>query len=427
MKARWMAAAGSAAVLATFLSQPSRADVVTDWNAIAASISAAPAVAGDERPAGSVHMALVQVAVYDAVNAIDTSYQPFAVTTRLPTRGASKEAAAAAAAHDMLKAMFPSRTATLDAAYATSLSAIPDSQWKDKGIAVGQDIARRWLVVRANDGRKADVPYTFVSGPGQYEATPGAPPTAPIMPWMAKMTPFVLKRPSQFRTEPPELDSGEYASDVAETHEKGQAVPGDTTSYGAVIAKFHTRNPNLFWGESLNGFVVNQGLSVPENARLLAQLWVTQADATIACWDAKMHYNRWRPYTAIHKADIDGNPDTEVDSSWTAREVTPPHQEYPAAHGCVSGAVTEAIRRYFHTRRMTLTLIGATFPPGTTTTRTYRYLDDVVDEIEDARVYGGMHFRTSVEDGADIGRRVAKLVDKKQFRPARQGGKHGYY
>jgi len=419
MKSKWMAAAGSAAVLATLLSQPSRADVVTDWNAIAVPISAAPQVPGDDRPAGAVHMALVQVAVYDAVNAIDTSYQPFAVTTRLPTRGASKEAAAAAAAHAVLKTMFPSRTATLDAALATSLSGIPDTPARARGIAVGQDIAQKWLALRANDGRKADVPYSFVLGAGQYEATPGAPPTAPVMPWMAKMTPFVMKRPSQFRTEPPELDSGEYASDLEETHDKGLAVPGDTTSYGAIIAKFHTQNPNLFWGNSLNGFVVAQGLSVPENARLLAQLWVSLADATIACWDGKMHFNRWRPYTAIRKADTDGNPDTELDSAWTAREVTPPHQEYPAAHGCASGAVTEAIRRYFDTRRMSLTLIGATFTPGVTTTRTYRYLDDVVDEIEDARVYGGMHFRTSVEDGADIGRRVAKLVDKRQFRPAR--------
>lgn len=421
------ATAGAVFTLLVLCSAPLRADVVTDWVDIATQAIVGtpnPVPAGDERPAGALHTALMAVAMYDAVNAIDGSYEPFAVTTKQTSKGASKEAAAAAAAYHVLKAVFPSRTVSLfDPAYTTSLGAIPNGQGKQRGIAIGKEVAEKWLAQRAKDGRNADVPYAFVPGVGQYELTPGAPPTAPIMPWMAKVKPLVMKRPSQFRPEgPPALDSWQYAADVEEVQVFGRLAPGDTTSYKAVIAKFHTRNPNLFWGESLNAFVVKQGLSIAENARLTAILWVSMADATIACWDGKMHFNFWRPVTAIRKADLDGNPDTIQEIDWTPRETTPPHQEYPAAHGCVAASVAEAMRRYFGTRRVTFTAIGSGFAPGSTTTRTYTHVQDLVDEVQDARVYGGMHFRTATEDGADMGEDVARLVAKNAFRPRKHHG-----
>src|SRR6185369_5655527 len=315
-----LVAAGLGAVMA--LGSPvASADVVTDWNAHTTEILTGPLTAADERPLIGVHWAMVHVAIYDAVNAIDGSYRPFMVRLDGHARGASQEAAAAAAAYTMLSRMFPSRSAALDGWYSASLAAVADGNAKTRGIAIGKQVAETVLARRADDGRNAIVTYTFGSGPGVYQATPGAPPTAPITPWLAKVKPFLMKNPWQIRSEtPPPLSSAHYAADLNETKQMGVRDSPYRTADQTVIAKFHTMNPTLFGGNNLNKFTRDMGMTVPENARLMAQVFVTMADAIIGCWDGKFYFNRWRPVHAIIYADQDDNLATSPQTDWVAQE-----------------------------------------------------------------------------------------------------------
>lgn len=393
------------------------ADAVTDWNAIATTtiLNAQPT----ERPSAGIHWAMVQIAVYDAVNAIDGSYRVFAVRpASTPTQGASEPAAAVSAAYQVLLALFPSRATQLAASYAISLAAIADGDAKTRGIAIGAEVAAKLLLLRVNDGRFDVVPYVFGAGPGIYQLTtwqaptPPPAPTGPVTPWLAKVKPFALKSVSQFRGDgPPELDSLDYADDFVEVKALGVKNSPARTVSQTEIGRFHTMNPTLFWGNNLNAFVVAQGLSLAENARLLAQLFVSYGDANIACWDAKYAFNRWRPETAIRNADADGNDATEADTAWLAQENTPPHPEYPAAHGCAAGAVMESLRQFFGTKHLDLSFTST----ATGTTHVFHHTEAFLGEIGNARVYGGMHFRTSTEDGAALGRKVAKWVAKRHF------------
>jgi PAP2 superfamily len=395
-------------------SPPATADVVTDWNAHTTQILTQPLTAADERPLFGVHWALVHIAIYDAVNSIDLSYRPFMVRPEPLARGASQEAAAASAAYHLLVKIFPSRTATLDGWYAASLATVADGWRKTRGIAIGKNVAEKVLANRAADGRNAVVTYTFGTGPGAYQATPGAPPTAPVTPWLAKVTPFVMKSPSQFRSDgPPPLTSAHYAADLNETKQMGAKDSPYRTAEQTQIAKFHTMNPNLLWGNALNRFTRDLGLTVPENARLMAQLFVSAADAVIGCWDGKFHFNAWRPVTAIVNADQDDNLATSADPAWVPQEVTPPHQEYPAGHGCATGSITEAMSLYFGTPNMPLSITST----ATNTTRTYNSAKALRNEVIDARVFGGMHFRYATEDGQELGKQVARLVAHRHFQP----------
>lgn len=399
------------------------ADVVTDWNWIATRAVAAALPA--ERATPALQTAIVQTAVYDAVFAIDGSYRPLLARVAHNTRGASREAAVVAAAYKTLVALVPSQKPTLDSQYAASLAALPAGTAKERGIAIGTEVATRVLAARANDGRMVDVPWSYGSLPGGYQPTSPTPPPTPVTPWLAKVKPLVLKKPAQFRPEgPAPLDSLTYANDLEETALLGRKDSPARTQYDTNLAKAHTMPPPLFWGNNLHAFTVAQNLTLTENARLLAQLWVSVSDAAIACWDAKYYFNSWRPFTAIRNADLDGNDDTVADPLWEPQEVTPPHPEYPAAHGCFTGAVTETLRRFFGTRRLPLTIVATAPVAGVPTTFTYqyRYLDDFANDVLDARVFGGMHFRSSNEDGLDLGQRVARYVDRNAFQRERGKG-----
>jgi len=393
-----------------------RADVVTDWNWFATRAAAAALPA--ERVTPALQTAMTQIAVYDAVYAIDHSYKPLLAKIPHNTRGASKEAAVVVAAYKTLVALIPSQKTTLDAQYATSLATIPEGTAKQRGIAIGTEVAARVLAARANDGRLVDVPYSYGSLPGGYQPTSPTPPPTPITPWLAKVKPFVLAAPSQFRPDGPSpLDSQAYAEDLEEVALLGRKDSTTRTAAQSQLGKAHTMAPALLWGNNLHAFVVAQNLTLEENARLLAKLWVTLSDAGVACWDAKFHFNAWRPMTAIRNADLDGNEDTTADTTWEPAEPTPPHPEYPSGHGCFTGAATEALRRYFGTQRVPLTIVTTVPVNGVPTSFTYnyRYLDDFLNDVLDARVYGGMHFRSSNEDGAELGRSVARYVDRNAF------------
>lgn len=401
------------------------ADVVTDWNWIATRAVAAAVPA--DRATPTLQTAITQTAVYDAVSAIDGDFRPLLVRSRYDSGGASKEAAVVAAAYGTLVALIPSQKAMLDTQYAASLAALPNGPEKQRGIDLGADIAARVLAARANDGRMVDVPYSYGTLPGGYQPTSPTPPPTPVTPWVAKVKPLVLKKPSQFRPSgPAPLDSRAYANDLEEVAAMGRRDSPERTPAETELAKFHTMAPPLFWGNNLHAFVVAQNLPLSENARLLAKLWVAASDASIACWDAKYFFNSWRPFTAIRNAATDGNDETVADPTWEPQENTPPHPEYPSAHACITGAVVEILRRHMGTQRVPLTIVSTVPIGGTPTTLTYRYnyLDDFLVDVMDARVFGGMHFRGSNEDGADLGRRVARFIDSNAFQPQR--GRKGW-
>jgi len=394
-----------------------RADAVTDWSAIA---QTAIVTNAGRPPSGTiVDVAYVFAAVYDAVNAIDGRYTAFAVSLPTASPTASQDAAAVAAAHHVLKTFFPTQQVFLDGAYATSMAAIPAGPARDQGNAVGVQVATAFLALRANDGRNAVVPYGFGSGPGVYQLTPGAPaaPASPATPWVAQMRPFALQSPSQFRAEgPPHLTSAQWAVDLNEVKAMGVLTGSSRTPEQTEIGRFYAEHPGAQLIRSLREFAAAQSMSVADRARLLAILHISAADALIAVFDSKYFYNYWRPVTAIRAADTDGNDATDPDAGWLPLAPTPNHPEYPAAHGGVSTAYAEALRHFFGTKKVTISLSSTV----TGTTHTFHSTDEIIKEIIAARVYGGMHYRTSGVHGSVIGRKVAHWIDKNYFQPVAQ-------
>ena len=394
---------------AASVSTVARADVITDWNATTQAVLVAK---GHQGPPG---YAFVHVPMYDAVNAIDGRYTAYAVRPTSDARGASKEAAAATAAYRVLLGAYPDQTGVLDPAYAASLAAIPDGPAKTKGIAVGTEVAAGWLALRAGDGREAVVPYAFQpAAPGVYQRTPPAFPNA-LAPWLAVMRPFALTSPSQFRASgPPDLTSDLYAQDVAFTQALGAANSTERSAEETEIARFYTESPTTFFSHNLREFAAAKNLGMTENARLFAQVFVTTADSMIGCWDSKYYYNFWRPVTAITTDLDDGNAATVRDPAWTPLATTPPHPEYPAGHGCVSTGYAEALKHFFGSPRLDVTLTSSV---AGTVPHVFDNTNKMIDEIIIARIAGGMHFQTSIEDGSTLGKKVARWVARNHFRP----------
>jgi hypothetical protein len=393
---------------------PVRADVVLDWNAHAA--RAIVTVGGQVPPRALIRLAMVHLAIYDAVNAIEGG--PFESYASVPNvdRPASAEAAAVAAAHDVLVALFPTQAADLDEKYAVSLAGLPDDIARANGIAVGQQAASAILSARAHDGRDATVTYVPGSGPGVGMPTPPAF-LAAQAPETAFVQPFALNAGSQFRPEAPySLASEEWARDFNEIKALGSAVGSSRTAEQTDIARFWSDNPPLQWNRAWRALSMAKGLGLADNARYFAMLATASADALIACWDAKFSYNFWRPVTAIRAGDSDGNPETAPDPAWIGLIVTPPHPEYPAAHGCFSAASTETLKHLFGTDNVGFWMDSAA--PGVVhPIRTYFHFSDALAEVNDARIYGGMHYRNSTRVGANIGKQVSRFTTRHYFRP----------
>jgi hypothetical protein len=393
-----------------------RADEVLDWNAHAA--KAIVTVGGQVPPRALIRLAMVHLAIYDAVNAIEGA--PFEGYASVPAvdRPASEEAAAATAAHDVLVALFPAQVADLDAKYAASLAALPDDSAKANGIGVGKQAASAILSKRAEDGRDATVIYTPGSGPGVWVPTPPAFLSA-LAPETPFVQPFALNSASQFRPDPPfSLTSEDWSRDYNEIKALGPAVGSIRTPEQTDIARFWSDNPPLQWNRAWRALSVAKGLGLADNARYFAVLATASADALIACWDAKYFYNFWRPVTAIRAGDTDGNAETAPDPAWIGLIITPNHPEYPAAHGCFSGASTETLKYLFGTDEvgfsMDSTVAGVVNP-----VRTYDRLSDALEEVLDARIYGGMHYRNSTRIGANMGKQVSRFTTRHFFRPAK--------
>ena len=394
-------------------------DMVQDWNAHAA--NAIVGVAGQRPERGLIRLAMVHLAIYDAVNAIEAyPFQAYGVTPNV-VHPASLEAATATAAYDVLVALFPGQKEDLEAKYNSSLETITEGPAKINGISVGRQSAAGLLALRDNDGRDAVVLYRPGSGPGVWLPTPPAfqPAAAPEAPYVQ---PFALTSASQFRAEPPpELNSETWTRDYNEVKRLGAAIGSERTPEQTDIGRFWSDQPILQWNRAWRNISINQGLSLPDNARFFAMLTTATADAIIAAWDSKYFYNFWRPVTAIRAGDTDGNPNTEADPNWIGQVITPNHPEYPAAHGCFSGASVHTLKFFFGTDRFDL-VVNSSVAGLINPVRSFSSFSQVLDEVADARVYGGMHYRNSAKKGAKIGKQVSRYVTSHFFRPSRGHG-----
>jgi hypothetical protein len=383
-----------------------KADKVTDWNAIG---STAIANAGSGGTQGAIDLAYMHIAIYDAVNAIDRRYTVFAVSPSKVRPGASEEAATVEAAYRILINLFPTQATFLDAQYTTSLATIADGTSKVNGMAVGAQVAALFLASRAGDGRNAPITYTPGSGPGAWVPTSNAPPATP---WLGQMRPFAIDSPSQFRPDPPPaLDSNQWAADYNEVKRLGALNSTERTPEQTTIARFYLDPGVVQAGRGFRKLALGRKMSLADNARLFAVLYVTLADSVIAGFEAKYHYGFWRPVTAIRAGDTDGTPDTEADPTWSPLSTTPNHPEYPAAHAFADAAWAEALRHFFGTKQIDFTLSSTT----TATEMTFDNTDDIIKSVIEARIYAGFHYRNSCVQGAVIGKKVAKWVAKHYF------------
>jgi hypothetical protein len=390
----------------------SPAAVIT-WNAIAQ--RAAIQVARQFQTQSMIYISFAQAAVYDAVVAIAGGYQPYKLSLALQP-GASVDAAVAAAAHDVLVHYFPAQQAALDADYANALAAIPEGAAKDDGIALGQKAAAGIIALRQGDGLEADIGFTMPPpGPGVWQLPAGQ--TAQT-PWVSRLRPFMLERPDQFRPgPPPDLTSSEWAVEFNEVKTLGRSDSPYRTAEQTDVARFWSTNAIVQYNAAFKQIVEARGFDAVQAARLFAMGNLVGADALIGCFDAKYYYLFWRPQYAIPGGDSDGNPDTIGDPTWTPLLATPNHPEYPAAHGCLTSAEAEVLAAFFDTNRIDLDLTSAV-PNLTHATRHYDRVTDLVQEIINARVWGGIHYRESVVKGVDLGRKVARWTLKRYFLPA---------
>jgi hypothetical protein len=389
----------------TALAGSAHADVVTDWN----QIMAQTALATKTSPLVTTRVAaIVQAAVFDAVNGIARRYTPIHVKPDAP-RGASRRAAAIQAAYATLVALYPSQKATLDAQRQASLDGITDDDGDDdhghaksisQGIAWGQTVADAILSWRSTDGF-TPAPPPFLGGDAVGEWRPTPPGFLPgAAPQFATMTPWVLMTPWQFRPPgPADLAGAQYAADFNEVKAIGSLTSSTRTAFQTEVAKFWNGNTPLFWNRIALTMAARRDTTLLENARLFALLNVAMADAAIACWDAKYHYVFWRPITAIQLADTDGNPLTDVDPSWTPLLVTPNFPEYPSGHATVSPAGAVVLQALF--RDSGPFTLDSDVLPGVL--HSFTSFAAAADEAFLARIYGGIHFRTSCQDGHDLG------------------------
>jgi hypothetical protein len=398
---------------------PTLADVVVEWNTHAQTAIVATALQGPT--VAYLHFAMVQGAVYDAVNAIEGGYEKYLVSPGSADPSDSASAAAAQAAHDVLVGIFPTQQADLDTKLATTLGTLP-SAGKAGGQQVGVAAAAAMLAARTNDGRFSA--FTVVQGTqaGEWRSTAfvnGVPVVEPA-PWVGNVKPFTIRSAAALRSDGPNaLQSDEYTRDYNEVKRLGSVNSTRRTADQTQAAIFWQANAAALWNGTMRQLVGSQGLDGAEAARLFAMGDMAGADGAIACWNDKYYHRFWRPITAIHLGDTDGNPDTIGDANWTplfsqaAPLTTPAFPEHPSGHGCVSGAVTETLKNYFGTDLVSYSM----FSPLTGTTRSFTRFSQSIREIINARVWAGIHFRTADRQGYIIGRKVARQLNNRYFEP----------
>jgi PAP2 superfamily len=354
--------------------------------------------------------AIMHAAIYDAVNAIDKTHQPYLVRLSGVPRSASQDAAAAAAAHQVLAALYPAFASALDVQLQQSLAQIPDSPDKVKGVNIGQNAAKAMLVLRSNDGWNAKpIPYVFGTAPGDYQSTPPNFPSQPQFTHWSHVTPFALQSASQFRPGPPPvLTSDTYSDAFNQVKSLGIAGTASTaTADEALTGKFWNGAIQNYWNEISQTASIAHSLTTAQNARLFALLNLSLADDVIAFYDAKYTYNFWRPVTAIRAGDSDNNPETVGDPNWLP-EVgkTAPDPSYPGAHAVISAAAANVLISFFERDRFDLTVTSEVLPGE----RSFPSFSAAAEEATLSRIFAGQHFRFDLTAGQRLGREIADFV-----------------
>jgi hypothetical protein len=359
--------------------------------------------------------AIMHAAIYDAVNAIDRTHKPYLVRLTGVTRFASQDAAADAAAHEVLVALYPSFQATLDAQLQQMLAQIPDGADKAEGVSIGQTAADRILALRSNDGSaNAPIPFVFGNAPGDYQSTPPNFPKQPQFTNWSQVTPFALERANQFRPgPPPPLTSDTYSDVFNEVKSLGIAGSTTATADQALTGRFWNGAIQNYWNEIAQTAAMAHELTTAENARLFAVLNVTFADDVIAFYDAKYTYNFWRPVTAIREAATDGNPKTLPDPNWLP-EVgnTTPDPAYPGAHAVISASGASVLISFLRGKHFEFSVTSEVLPG---VERSFTNFSAAAEEATLSRIFGGVHFRSDLTTGQRLGREVADFVVENFF------------
>jgi hypothetical protein len=396
-----------AAIALVGLSTPAFADVITDWNDKAVAFGVSRNIGP---PPAERIVAMAQVAMFDAVNSIERKYRPYLV--QLPASpSASKEAAAAAAAGTVLAGINPQAKDEMKAALAAYLANIPDGPAKAEGIKLGEAVAAKILEARANDGANAPDTYRPRTQPGVYVQTM---PTA--VPQWPGVKPFGLRSASQFRPAAPiSLKSADWARDYNEMKDFGGRTSAKRSARQTEDARFWLATDGRVYYPVIRTVAEAKKLSLVDCARFYALAAVARADALIAVFDAKYHYEFWRPVTAIRNGDIDGNSATERDAAWQPTDVTPMHPEYPCAHCIASASLAGVVRTVFGTDEIPEVSITSPTAPGVV--HRFTNLRSFADEVAQARIWAGFHWRFSTKVGQGMGYKIGEYVVKNFMQP----------
>jgi len=378
-------------------------------------------------------MGIVHAAIYDAAVAIEGGYRPYAIAVHAPANASASAAIATAAHHTLVGSpdigseglqpelgLTPELQARLDAEYDAYIAAIPDGAAKRHGIRVGEQVAIAIAQRRQNDGRELNPALADLNPPaeglGVWQRNPGNPLPPVLGLRLPGIVPLALVNASQFRPDGPNaLSSVEYADDFTEVKQLGRLDSAVRTPEQTAQALFWTDHDLRQWNDGMLRLAAARRLDLVQTARMLAMAHVSGGDAMIACFDAKFSYWAWRPYQAIPLGEADGNAATTADPTWQPLQATPNFPEYPSAHACHTGAVTEALAGFFGTHRVGVWLDSRV----TGAARRYDNLRDVVKDVNEARILAGFHFRNSDEEGAHVGRKVARFVVARLFLPMR--------
>jgi hypothetical protein len=421
-------------VLSASAAPPAEADAsaVTQWNLIAVTtLTGLPGPAGGAPPAAQINMGMVQGAVYDAVNAITPKHhRPYLLERRFGNT-ASDEAAVATAAYMVLKNIvetvpqtitFPTKgtvLASLETQYNASKNAIPDSPFKDQGIAAGTAAAQAMIDARIGDGRFGPSQWVPNSGVGHWSPlVSGGQPVLDPTPWAGGVKPFLMQSSSQFRSAgPPALDSAAWAADFNEVKALGRATGSTRTDEQTYIAKWWQSTPVASWNQVARDLIARNDLDVADAARLLAMQYLAGADGAINTWNDKYHFDFWRPWNAITSPLDDGNAATVTDPTWTAL-ITAPYPEHVSGHLGLDGSHTAVLQMFFgNTPAGGYQITSIAVNPGGPATRTFSSFSQTLDEIVEARIWAGLHFRTADVQARQLGTNVANYAAANYFQP----------
>jgi hypothetical protein len=415
------AAAGTPATAHPVASRTGSA-VLLEWNLRSQGVTTAlrPTAHGQTRGT-----AMVAGAVYDAVNAIDRGYEPYVlgIKSLRIKRWASIDAAIATAAHHVLVALAPDQQAGLDSAYSDTLAAIPDGRSQDEGVRAGAAAADAMLDSREGDGYRAAFTFNLGTEPGDWRPFPAG--VFDPDPWVGQLRPFLIRSQDHFRSPGPNALTGrKYAKEFNEVKELGSLTSTRRTAAQTKTAIFWQTASAPLWHGMARDLITRHRLDAAAGARLLARMSLAGADGAISCWNDKYYWQFWRPVAAIREADTDDNQATVADPGWlplfdpstptTPSLSNPPFPEHPSGHGCVTGATLDAVRTFFGTDKVTINVASSRYPGEV---RSFSRLSVAMDEVIDARVWGGIHFRTADVAGATIGKKVGRWMDEHYFRP----------